>query len=135
MARYFQHYYKIFLTNLFAGSPVLWSGCGQTVPPRLLSQSNLVTVTFVSDRASSAAAAGFNMTAVEHTAGCGGQLHGAAGTIVSPRLPGTSSYPASAECVWEILSEPGYHARFTFRGRQGHTLKLSTKFCESSCGH
>ena len=42
-----------------------------------------VSVHFVSDQRNSGR--GFNMTAVEHTAGCGGQLHGMAGVINSPR--------------------------------------------------
>ena len=98
-----------------ADSPVLWSGCGQTVPPSLLSQSNVVTVQFVSDRRNNNS--GFNLTAVEHTAGCGGLLHGMAGSIVSPRSEGSSKYPDGAECVWEILSEPGYHTKIVFTGR------------------
>ena len=96
-------------------SPVLWSGCGQTVPPVLLSQSNLITVQFVSDRRNNNS--GFNLTATEHTAGCGGLLHGMAGTIRSPRTQGSSKYPDSAECVWEILSDPGYHTNIVFSGR------------------
>ena len=31
-------------------SPILWSGCGETSPPSLLSQSHQVSIQFVSDR-------------------------------------------------------------------------------------
>ena len=96
-------------------SPVLWSGCGRTVPPTIMSQSNLVTVQFVSDLHNSDT--GFNMTAVEHTAGCGGQLHGMAGKVVSPRDVGSTKYPDGVECVWEIMADPGYRAKFQFSGR------------------
>ena len=67
-------------------SPVLWSGCGNQVPPEHMSQSNMVTIQFVSDRRTNAA--GFNISAVEHTAGCGGLLHGMSGRIQSPRNSG-----------------------------------------------
>ena len=67
-------------------SPVLWSGCGETSPPSLLSQSHQVSIQFVSDQRNNNA--GFNITALEHTAGCGGLLHGLTGTVSSPRVEG-----------------------------------------------
>ena len=45
-------------------SPVLWSGCGETSPPSLLSQSHQVSIQFVSDRQNNNA--DFNITALEH---------------------------------------------------------------------
>ena len=98
-----------------ADSPVMWSGCGETRPPSLLSQSHQLTIEFVSDRRNNNA--GFNLTAVEHTAGCGGLLHGLSGTVTSPRAEGSSKYPDSTECVWEIRAEPGYHTNIAFTGR------------------
>jgi len=96
-------------------SPVLWSGCGATLPPTLMSQSNVISIQFVSDGRSNAA--GFNISALEHTAGCGGILHGMSGKIVSPRTTGDTKYPNSAECIWLISADDGYIAKFNFSGR------------------
>ena len=96
-----------------------------------------VLVEFVSDGAGTSS--GFNITATEHTAGCGGVLHGMVcscssmqmpysvtahqtdlcqyvrttfaqgGVIQSPRAEGSTQYPASTECTWELRTDPGYH--------------------------
>ena len=58
----------------FPDSPILWSGCGMTLPPDLMSMSHIVLIEFVADQQNNNA--GFNFTAVEHTSGCGGLLHG-----------------------------------------------------------
>jgi hypothetical protein len=54
-------------------SPALWAGCSDP-PATLLTMSNKVLVEFMSDGVGSGA--GFNISATEHTAGCGGVLHG-----------------------------------------------------------
>ena len=62
----------------YPDSPVLWSGCGMTLPPDIITQSNIALIEFVADKQNNNA--GFNITAVEHTTGCGGLLHGQVGT-------------------------------------------------------
>ena len=51
------------------------------------------------------------------TDGCGGVFHGSSGNITSPKSLGSSKYPASTECIWQIEAEDGYHLAFDFNGR------------------
>ena len=39
------------------------------------------------------------------------------GVISSPRSPGSTKYPDSTECIWEIRSGAGYHSVLEFTGR------------------
>ncbi|XP_023337929.1 cubilin [Eurytemora carolleeae] len=97
-------------------SPVLWRGCGSSPPNTpLISMSNMVVVDFSSNLGGSGS--GFRIVAEEISSGCGGILHGMEGNISSPRQDGSTKYPNSAECIWEIRSDPGYSMNFDFIGR------------------
>jgi len=50
---------------------------------------------------------GFSLTASAYSTGCGGLYHGLAGNISSPISGGSNKYPNGAECVWDIVGEPG----------------------------
>jgi hypothetical protein len=72
-------------------SPVVWKRCGSSLPPTTMSMSNQIIVEFHSD-ASTDSNTGFSFTASEHSAGCGGILHGVYGNVASPReeTPGST---------------------------------------------
>ncbi len=72
-------------------SPVVWKRCGSDVPPVFRSMSNKVVVQFHTD-GSADANTGFSFTAIEHSAGCGGILHGTKGNVTSPRADGSTRH-------------------------------------------
>jgi hypothetical protein len=44
--------------------------------------------------------------------------HGLRGNISSPIAnDGTNKYPNGAECIWDIVGEPGFHVELNFYGR------------------
>ena len=57
------------------------------------------------------------MTAAAYSTGCGGVFHGLAGNISSPISGGSNKYPDGAECIWDIIGEPGFHVEINFYGR------------------
>ena len=101
-------------------SPVVWKKCGSALPSLVRSMSSQMIVQFHTD-VSTDSNSGFTFTASAHSAGCGGVLHGATGNVTSPNedVPGSTRYPNSAECIWEIRGEPGFHVTLRFYDRRG----------------
>jgi hypothetical protein len=65
-----------------------------------------------------AARRGFSLTATAYSTGCGGVFHGMRGNISSPiDNDGSNKYPNGAECIWDIVGEPGFHVELSFYGR------------------
>ncbi len=61
---------------------------------------------------------GFSLTATAYSTGCGGVFHGMRGNISSPiDNDGSNKYPNGAECIWDIVGEPGFHVELNFYGR------------------
>ncbi len=101
----------------FSSSPVIWKGCGSTMPSTnpIVSMSNRMWIQFHSD--GSGVARGFSFTAEQENVGCGGVLHGMGGNISSPTGGSGGKYPNSVECVWDFHAGSGYHAVLQFRDR------------------
>lgn len=82
-------------------APLIGTYCGISVPPAGITTASALTVVFSSD--SSVSLSGFQMTWTQ--TGCGGELHGAAGSFNSPGYP--NKYPENRECVWYIRTAVG----------------------------
>ncbi|XP_043928446.1 suppressor of tumorigenicity 14 protein homolog [Protopterus annectens] len=89
------------LISRWCGVPVSWA------PPvtRLTSSSNVMLVTFSSDRNSEQHVFKAYFQAVAK-ADCGGSLSSWNGTITSPYYP--SHYPPNVDCTWTIKAPVGY---------------------------
>ena len=52
------------------------------------------------------------MTLLNHSSGCGGELTSGSGSIISPNYP--LPYPTAAQCYWTITVNPGNQIEITF---------------------
>ncbi|XP_049544721.1 cubilin homolog [Anopheles darlingi] len=87
--------------------PARFEGCGNRVPPSIVSRGNALTVVISSaDLFFSKLDNVFveiSYTTLDNA--CGGRLGSLTGEIASPNYP--DSYPANVECVWEVVASPG----------------------------
>ncbi|XP_072307339.1 cubilin [Eucyclogobius newberryi] len=95
-----QDYVKLY-NGPDSSSPLLGTFCGSSPPPPGSSSSSALTLIFRSDN--SVARLGFQM--LWSQIGCGGELHGPAGSFHSPGYP--NKYPDNRECVWYISTATG----------------------------
>ncbi|CAL1576609.1 unnamed protein product [Knipowitschia caucasica] len=82
-------------------APILGTYCGSSTPPSGTTTSAALTVIFRTDNALSRP--GFQMVWTQ--IGCGGELHGPAGSFQSPGYP--NKYPENRECLWFINTAAG----------------------------
>ncbi|KAF6722152.1 Cubilin [Oryzias melastigma] len=92
------------------GSPIIGQYCGTTSPGTIQSGSNKLAVVFLADH--SVSKGGFLASWSIDSSGCGGIIHGDAGTIKSPNFP--QNFPAHVECSWQIIAHEGNHLEMTF---------------------
>ncbi|XP_060536860.1 cubilin [Cylas formicarius] len=79
--------------------------CGHTLPPVMLSTSNIMTITFISDTTISSEGFLASYTFIKETNVCGGNYFTAGGVIKSPGYP--NQYPINRECTWTITVPSG----------------------------
>jgi cubilin len=97
-------------------SPILWSGCGNTIssamnsPIRSMSNKMWIESHLEGSRHS------LSMIANAVQAGCGGILHGDVGNITGP-LSDDGKYRNGVECQWVIESQPGFRIDINLYGR------------------
>ncbi|GFU96639.1 cubilin [Trichonephila clavipes] len=99
------------LFQVFSGendnSPLLGRYCGNYLPQDLISNTNQLFVRFKTDN--SLVQGGFR---IEYKTICGGVYSELTGMLSSPYYP--DSYPAHAQCIYDIRLEPGYLVNVTF---------------------
>ncbi|GFT29649.1 dorsal-ventral patterning tolloid-like protein 1, partial [Nephila pilipes] len=97
-------------------APLLGRYCGNFIPQDLFSDTNQLLIRFKTDN--SLVQGGFKM---EYKTICGGVYSEFSGILSSPYYP--DSYPAHAQCLYDIRLEPGYlvNVSFHFMEIEEHT--------------
>uniref|UniRef100_A0A452U8T7 Cubilin n=1 Tax=Ursus maritimus TaxID=29073 RepID=A0A452U8T7_URSMA len=84
--------------------------CGSVLPHELLSSDNALYFHLHSEHFRSER--GFTIRWETEQPECGGVLMGTYGSIKSPGYPG--NYPPGRDCVWKVITSPGFLITFTF---------------------
>ncbi|CAH1121617.1 unnamed protein product [Ceutorhynchus assimilis] len=86
--------------------------CGFTLPPVMLSSSNIMTIDFTSDNTIHGDGFLVAYTFILEKNVCGGNYFTPAGVIKSPGFP--QNYPTNRECIWTITVNPGSQIMLKF---------------------
>ena len=92
-------------------SPKIGQYCSRTLPHRITSQGNALTIFLQVPRIHSSSFGFRAIYSVEETA-CGGDFIAESGYFASPGYP--NSYPQNAECIWRLGGWPGNQITLTF---------------------
>ncbi|XP_074610173.1 cubilin-like [Acropora palmata] len=82
-----------------------------SIPPLLVSKSNRMRLRFITNGEGRFKGFGLSYT-TSITPGCGGDITGDKGVILSPNFP--ESFPAFSDCVWRILAPADRYISFRF---------------------
>ncbi|XP_060048215.1 cubilin [Erinaceus europaeus] len=93
-----------------ASGNLLGKYCGNTIPERIDTSSNVALVRFVTD--DSISASGFRLQFESSLEECGGDLQGLIGTFTSPNYPNPN--PHGRICEWRITVQEGRRVTLTF---------------------
>ncbi|XP_063159632.1 cubilin [Candoia aspera] len=104
-------------------APLQGRYCGSTMPLPVTSFGNALSISFVSNNATTAK--GFHATFAASTSACGGTFHMERGAFNSPSFP--EPYPLNVECVWNLLSSPGNRLQLSFTDFQVEESEGCTK--------
>ncbi|CAG9855166.1 unnamed protein product [Phyllotreta striolata] len=97
---------QVFDNNTDLGTGVLMGKfCGFTLPPTLLSSSNIMTITFKTDITVNMDGFLATFVTLQEKDVCEGNYYTPSGVIKSPRYP--EPYPNNRECTWTINVPPG----------------------------
>lgn len=89
---------------------ILGRYCGNSIPSRVDTSSNVASVRFVTD--GSVTASGFRLQFTSSREVCGGNLHGSTGTFTSPNYPNPDSH--AWICEWTITVPESRRIILTF---------------------
>ncbi|BES95605.1 calcium ion Hypothetical protein [Nesidiocoris tenuis] len=84
-------------------SPLIGKYCGHIVDEEITSFSNQIYISFFTDAA--VTSKGFNLSWDGALTGCGGEIAGYSGSIISPNYP--FPYGRNAECIWKVTVSQG----------------------------
>ncbi|KAL3290304.1 hypothetical protein HHI36_023648 [Cryptolaemus montrouzieri] len=86
--------------------------CGNMLPPSLISTSNIVTITFVSDTTPNTGGFTLSYNFIQEAKLCGGNYLSPGGVIRSPGYP--DKYPTNSDCTWTISVPSGQQIMLNF---------------------
>ncbi|XP_014254813.1 cubilin-like [Cimex lectularius] len=90
-------------------SPVIGRFCGKTIPREIISHSNKLYLSFISDK--TVGGNGLKILWDEGSTGCGGKMNSSSGSIISPNYP--SPYDNNLNCFWKITVPIGNQIQLT----------------------
>ncbi|KAH1029878.1 hypothetical protein HUJ05_003031 [Dendroctonus ponderosae] len=93
-----------------SAAPLIGRYCGETFPEEIPSHTNKLFLKFESDM--SKTSRGFELEWTSASTGCGGNLNGPTGSIISPHYP--EPYTKSTDCLWQINVNIGSIIRMVF---------------------
>ncbi|XP_055842375.1 cubilin homolog isoform X2 [Episyrphus balteatus] len=88
--------------------------CGKTIPPRIVTNTSLLTLTMRSDSTNAGKGFKAHYALIDTSKNCGGLLRKSSGIIKLPSDQGLGTYKNDLTCTWNIMAPEGYGVQITW---------------------